>query len=537
MTSSLSKSEKLERLEALKLASKLIDERNLRKSKRECEASLAEFARQAWNLLEPGTPLLWNWHLDVICAYLEAYYERRITRLIINVPPGSMKSLLVSVLGPAWVWTTRPERRLLSLASQMRLATRDTRNMRIVIGSDWYQKRWGSVYSIADDQDEKTHFVNSARGFRQGIGITGSIIGMRGTDLIIDDPIDAKEAFSDIAIQAINDTYDQAVASRLNDPQHDGVCLIMQRLRTNDLTGHLLAKKREKWVLVRIPMEYEGEPGFNPVKDLGVEYAHLADPRKVVGELMFPARIPRAEVEISKENLGSYGSAGQLQQRPSPLGGGMIKSSWWRQWPTGKPLPAPIHIFSSYDTAFSEKDHKLSAYSARTTWGIFEDEESGRHAMMLISAWWGRVGYPDLRKLAKAHQLEAKLDCSLVEKKASGQSLIQDLRRLRLPVRGFDPGKLDKTERAALATPLFESGLVWHPDRAWAREVVSFVGAFPNGAPPSADITDTVTQACLYVKRRMWANPPEEDYVKATDEERSEEWHEDQPKKRGSAYG
>lgn len=529
---SLSTSEKRELIE-------LLAERERRRSKTDCEASFAEFVRQAWHLVEPGTTLRWNWHLDVLCAYLEAYFDRRIRRLIFNVPPGSMKSLIVSVFGPAWAWTRDPARRFINLTNEVGLATRDSLRMRQVVQSDWYQARWGDTVQISADQREKMHFANTATGFRQGLGITGSVTGKRGTDLLIDDPLDAQKAFSDVETQTVNDTYDNAISSRLNDLDNDGIVLIMQRLRTNDLTGHLLAKKATKWVQVRIAMEYEGEPGYDPVADLGPEYAHLRDPRKKVGELMFPARFPKQSVEALKEDLGDYGTAGQLQQRPSPMGGGILKKAKWTKWPKDMPFPVCDHIFASYDTAYSEADHKKAAYSARTTWGVFQDELTGRTAMILLDAWYDRCDYSALKREARKHYREACCDRALIERKASGISLIQDMRKWRgFSVRGYDPGKLDKVARAHLATPMLDAGLVYYPDRQWAEKVVDLVAAFPNGAPPSADLTDTVTQAINYVRRQGWAQPAEDD--RRDDLERqdwTEEEIEDAPPKRRAAYG
>ncbi|MGH1372975.1 MAG: hypothetical protein ACRBBW_13125 [Cellvibrionaceae bacterium] len=508
-------------------------------SRLECEESLAEFTRQAWHIIEPGTELKWNWHLDVICAYLEAFFLRRnnLKRLIVNVPPGSMKSILLSVMGPAWLWTIQPHRRLINFSAEIGLSTRDAMRMRDVITSDWYQARWGDSVTIASDQREKTHFANTSKGFRMSLGMGGTITGKRGNDLIIDDALDAKKAFSDVECQAVNDTYDQAVSSRLNDLNKDGIALIMQRLRTNDLTGHLLTKKKTSWTVLRIPMEYEGQPTFDPVEDLGPEYAHLADPRTRRGELMFSARFNREAVEALKEDLGDYGTAGQLQQRPSPLGGGIIKKTHWRQWPKGKPFPHCFHIFASNDTAFSEKDHKDAAYSARTTWGVFEDEETGKHALILLEAWWERVGYPELRKKTKAHHKKFNLDITLIEKKASGISLLQDMRRMRIPARGFNPGRLDKIARAHMASPMFESGLIYYPERQWAEDTVDYVASFPNGAAPGPDITDTVTQAVLYTKRKMWALPPDEEDRAEPEADSSEEFDEDNHADSAPAYG
>ncbi len=485
------------------------------------EGNLREFVKAGWHILEPGTPLVWNWHLDVICAYLEAYVARDIKRVIFNVPPGSMKSLLVSVFMPAWVWAKDPSRRFINLTNEVSLATRDSRRMKELITSDWYLRYWGEKVELSQDQREKAHFSNTEHGFRQGLGISGNISGKRGTDLLIDDPIDTKKAFSEAEIQGVNNTYDQAVSSRLNNLSEDGICVIMQRSKTNDLTGHML-KKKQKWVHVCIPMEAEGIPGYDPVRDLGITEYHpepddrhpLKDPRKP-GDLMFEARFPMEVVETLKEDLGEYGTAGQLQQRPSPLGGGIIKREWWQLWPDDKPFPRCEHVFLSWDTAYTERDIKTASYSAMTSWGVFWHDGMSRHCLFLLSAWWDRVDYPTLRKLAQKLSIDRDPDAHLIEKKASGQSLIQDLRRAghgskRIRLRTYSPDR-DKMARAAAASVAFSGGLVYAPNRRWAEDVISNCGDFPNGAPPSEDITDTVTQAVHYLSRRLWVSHPDDD--------------------------
>lgn len=489
-----------------------------------CSSSLAEFVRGAWPVLEPGTPLLWNWHLDVLCVYLDAFFSGRIKRLILNVPPGTMKSLLVSVLGPAWHWARDPSARIINLTNELGLATRDSLRMRQVVSSDWYQARWGDRVKLDRDQGEKLYFANSARGFRQGLGLGANLTGKRGSFLLIDDPLDAKRAYSDIQCQTVNDTYDQAVSSRLNDPARDGICLIMQRLRTNDLTGHLQGKKATDWTVVRIPMRAEAEPGYDPVRDLGPDFACYADPRKP-GDLLFPERFPAHVVEALEEDLGEYGSAGQLQQRPSPLAGGILRASAWQVWPDDRPLPHVLHAFASWDTAFSEKALEQAAYSACTVWGVWLDERDpspahpeGRHKLILLSAWWGRVDFPDLIERARVIQREKLThphDAHLVESKASGISLIQTLRRKpELRILGYDPkrdGGGDKVARAYRVQPLLQAGLIYVPNRQWAHELVRIVGEFPAGGPPCADLTDTVTQALSYLDQGWWIHHPDDD--------------------------
>jgi predicted phage terminase large subunit-like protein len=496
-----------------------------------CERSLSDFTRQAWHIIEPTTPLIWNWHLSTLCAYLEAFFQGRVKRLILNVPPGSLKSVLVSVMGPAWKWANDPSARMINLTNEIGLATRDSLRMKHVVQSDWYQARWGDKVILSGDQSEKMHFENTARGFRQGLGFGGSITGKRGSLLLIDDALDAKKAFSDIQCQSVNDTYDQAVSSRLNDPQNDGICLIMQRLRTSDLTGHLIAKKATSWVHVKIPMEYEGEPGFNPVRDLGPHAAEFADPRTEIGELFFPQRFTPAVVRAMKEDLSEYGYAGQAQQRPSPLAGGILKPAQWRIWPDDKPLPKIIHAFASWDTAFTERDFEGSAYSANTLWGVWFDESdiprdydprsrapAGRHKLILLCAWWGRVDYPDL--IVKAREVEeAKLkherDAHLIEAKASGLSMLQTMRRrTKVRVLSYDPardGGGDKIARAFFVQPMLSAGMIYAPNRPWAHEVIRIVGEFPAGDALSKDLTDTCTQAWSYLQKGWWIKHPDDD--------------------------
>ncbi len=477
-----------------------------------------EFCRQAWHIVEPQTKLEWNFHLDVMAAYLEAYAYREIKRIVFNIPPGSMKSLMVSVFMPAWVWTWAPGRRFVNLTNEQGLAIRDNRRMRDVVWSDWYKARWGNVLSISKDVSGKELFENTEKGFRQGLGMRGNISGKRGSDIIIDDPIDTKKAFSDVEIASCNTTYDQAVSSRLNDQGEDGIVVVMQRMRCNDLTGHITGKKKQHWVLVKIPMEYSGAPGYDPDTDLGChEYdgRDIREKRTTRGELMFPERFSREAVDALKEDLGPYGTEGQLNQNPTPLGGGVIKKKYWRIWPDDKPFPHREHVFLSWDTAYSEDDQKANAFSACIVFGIFWHEQEQRHAIMLLGRWYAQVGYPDLR--AKAQDLTRKYnpDAHLIEKKASGQSLVQDLRRAgsgagRVRIRTYNPDR-DKTARAYTATAPMAAGQVYIPNRQWALELVDLVAEFPHGPPLSADLTDCLSQGVLYLSKRWWITHPDDD--------------------------
>ena len=472
--------------------------------KRACERTLSSFVKSSWHLIEPGTKLEWNWHLDVLCAYLEAIADGKIKRLILNIPPGTMKSTIVSVCFPAWEWIDTPEKRVLGISNEQGLALRDAGKSKLIIASDWYQSNWPVEFDPA--QNEKTLYQNLKRGTRQSLGVTARITGKRGNILLIDDPHSVTEVESDAVRKTVIDKYDQEIVSRLNNMNEDPIILIMQRIHHLDLTGHLLDLS-DDWVHVSITMEYDGSKGFDAGRD--INRPDLVDPRKKDGELLFPKRFNRKTVNNLKKHLGKFGTAGQLQQRPSPKGGGILKKDYWLIWPDDAPLPACEHIFTSWDTAYSEEDLKNNSYSAMTMWGVFWHEQKKRYCLLLLKAWAGQVGYPKLRKKAKELDKFERLDCQLIEKKASGQSLIQDLKQSGIKIRTYSPDR-DKVARAYSVSPMFESGQIYAPNRRWADKVIELVSQFPNGASPSSDFTDTVTQALIYLRNNWWVSHPDD---------------------------
>ena len=300
------------------------------RDKRTLESSLAEFVRGAWHVLEPGRELVWNWHLDTVCAYLEAVNEGKLRRLIINIPPGTAKSLLVSVFYPAWVWAREPSHRFLCGSNEGTLATRDALRMRTLIESEWYQGYWGETVRLNPNQSEKTLFQNLAQGHRESQGMLGRISGKRGDTIIADDPHDAKQSESDVQRQTVIDTWDRGWSTRSNDANLSAVILIMQRLHQKDLTGHFLSKQDQNWTCLRIPMRFEPDYTFDPVTDIGRH--DVADPRRAAGELLFPTRFSEQAVRDLETDLGAYGTAGQLQQIPAPKGGGELRREWLCRW-------------------------------------------------------------------------------------------------------------------------------------------------------------------------------------------------------------
>ncbi len=513
--------------------------------KRKCEQDFAYFIKCAWSVVEPVTPLQWNWHIDTICGYLDAYHNNKLPnkRLIINVPPGTLKSLIVSVFYPAWIWCTRPDIRILAFANADRLATRDSLKMKQVVTSEWYQKKW--PLGLQQDQNEKTLFVNAKNGQRQSQGITSQITGFRGDLVILDDLLDARDSFSDVARENVNNIWDQSLPTRINDPATSGFILIMQRLAHLDLTGHLLKKTKTKWTHLVIPMRYEGDDTYNAGRDIG--RPELNDPRTKKGELLFPQRFTEEVVQGLEEELGEHGTQGQLQQRPSALGGGIIKNHWWRIWPDDQPFPTCTHVFHSWDTAFSEADSKRAAYSACTRWGIFWHDQRERYCIMALGMWFERLGFDELRRKVKEFDKKYKPDINLIEKKATGITLIQELKRATPgKVRAYTPGKgEDKISRIHSISPMLESGQCYVPNRIWALGdgekklgLVDYAAMFPTGGPPTADICDTISQALIYMRSALWAGDHDEDAEPPYEEQtRTEAEEEDSQEQVRSFYG
>lgn len=306
-----------------------------------CSRSLANFAKQAWPILEPETELKWGWALDAICAHLEAVTRGDITRLLMNVPPGSMKSLLTGVLWPAWEWGPKglAHLRVIATAHQQSLAVRDNMKARRLIQSDWYQSLW--PIALTTDQNAKTKYENDKTGFREAMAF-GSMTGSRGDRVILDDPISAFDANSEKELENARIEFTETLPSRVNN-EKSAIVVIMQRLSERDTSGVILDMKLPYEHLC-IPMRFEADRRC--VTGIGWE-----DPRKVEGELMFPERFPEAQVAELERTLGAYGAAGQLQQRPSPRGGGMFKRDWFQIIPAA---PANCKWVRGWDLAATE---------------------------------------------------------------------------------------------------------------------------------------------------------------------------------------
>lgn len=299
--------------------------RNSAEIKRRCQ-SFAEFVQMAWRVLEPGTPLKWNWHMQAMCDHLEAISRGKLhPRLIINVPPGSSKSTIVTVMWQAWEWGPLGKRHLRYVTTSFELGNvkRDNQKTLDLVKSDWFQSLWPEV-------DLKTEgvlsFSNYDTGSRLGVAF-GSVTGKRGDRLIVDDPHSLKGAESEVQRKGTTQLFIEGGLNRTNDWETSAIVIVMQRLHEDDLSGVLLDRDFG-FVHLMIPMEFEpARRSTTPLKVKDPETGEKkdwTDPRSYDGELMDPIRVPEKAIADLKKS-GEYMYAGQYQQRPAPREGGMFK--------------------------------------------------------------------------------------------------------------------------------------------------------------------------------------------------------------------
>lgn len=439
------------------------------------------FVRYAFKQM---TGMLWsrNWHHEVMCRKLEDVFEGKCRRLIVNIPPRYSKTEIVVVLFMAWCMAKQPDCEFIHSSYSARLAANNTSRVRDIVTSDWYQAVFPHV-QLDPSTSGKDHWKTTAKGVIYAAGAGGTITGfgagkmrpighegpMFGGAIIIDDPHKADEATSDTMRTNITDWYSNTIKSRVNDPARTPIIVVMQRLHEEDLSGFLLAGgSDEDWEHLCIPV----------LNDNDVP--------------LWEAKHDRDELR-RMEKSNSYVFAGQYMQRPAPLGGGIFKTDWWRFYNPAA-LPKVRRIIQSWDTAFKTKDHNDP--SSCTTWAECDE------GYYLLDRLNDRMEYPQLKQMAlslgnKIWAEGAKPHAVLIEDKASGQSLIQDLKTTRLPI---VPIKVDsdKVTRAFAVTSIIESGRVFLPEGApWVADYVAQLANFPNAAHD--DDVDSTTQALNYM--------------------------------------
>jgi predicted phage terminase large subunit-like protein len=436
------------------------------------EGSLVDYIRDAWPIVEPLTPFVSGWHIDAVADHLMAVSRGEIRKLVINEPPGHMKSLTACVFWPTWEWTFSPWTRWLTGSYKGELATRDSLRSRRIVESPWYRRRWGSRFTLSTDQNIKTRYENTSTGYRIAFGVGGAT-GERGHRVVVDDPHNIDEAYSDVARMGVLDWWDQVMSQRGIDPRTDAKVIVMQRLHERDLSGHVL--EQGGWVHLRLPAEYEKTPFV--ALHAAPDPTGFEDPRTEEGELLWPARFGPLEIADAKKPLGSYGAAAQLQQRPTPIGGGLFKREWWRFYDA-----SPAVIAQGFETVVQSWD---CAFKETTTSDYVVGLVGGKKGadIYLFDLVRDRMNFPTTcRALEAAAAKWPTAVTKLVEDKANGPAVIDQLRH-RVP--GLIPvePRGSKEARAAAASPYVEGGNVYLPaSAAWVQDFIAELASFPRGA-------------------------------------------------------
>lgn len=336
------------------------------------EKSLHEFVKSAWPIIEPGIPFNNNWHILAICLHLEAVARGEIDQLLINVPPGTSKSLITCVFFPAWIWTTQPMKRFLFFSYSETLSYRDSLKTRDLVRSAWYQAQW--PVTLKADRDTGQRFENTSGGWRLVGSISGRGLGEHGDFSICDDPHNVLQAESEVDRQTVTRWFEGVFCVR-GEVRGAKRILIMQRLHASDCSGTALEKGG--WTHLCLPMRYEHDHPQACTKERPTCLG-FSDPRTVDGELLWPAIYGETKVANMEVNMGAYGAAGQLQQRPAPRGGGMFKREWFQILPM---VPQLKKIVAYVDKAGTNEGQ--GAETAIVLMGEFRDESAGLEAMKL----------------------------------------------------------------------------------------------------------------------------------------------------------
>jgi predicted phage terminase large subunit-like protein len=496
------------------------------------QGGLLAFVRYFWPVLEPGTTFVDGWALEAVCEHLEAVTFGEVTKLLINVPPGFMKSLLTDVFWPAWEWGPQnlAHYRYVAFSYSSSLTERDNLKFKDLITCEDYQAMYGDKVVVRKTGEKKVS--NWKHGFKLATSVGGVGTGERGDRIILDDPHNVKESESDPVRKETIRWFRESMSSRLNNMAVGAKIVIMQRVHEEDVSGVIISELGD-WCHLLIPMEYvwgyvadERGPSVPPRTEIGwTDPRWRETPEECDGELAWPERFPESEIPSMKKDAGPFAWAGQYQQTPKVRGDAIFEQEWWQPWePADGKFPQFNYVIGSVDGAFGEKEQNDP--SAMVVIGIWQNE-NGFNRAMLMHAWRRRLRFssPTIQPEPGENSLQFrarqqknwglvdwvadtakrfKIDRLLIESKASGISAAQSLQDSH-PAAGWaiqlvDPKGLDKVARALAVQPSFSQGMVYvpYPLREWGEKTIEEMAVFPKGK--YKDLTDSMTQAIKHLR-------------------------------------
>lgn len=479
------------------------------------KSSFYEFFKASHEVLEPETVFEDNWHIKYLCDLLQeetqriAKKEQKTQDLIINIPPRSFKSRIVSVAWNAWTWTIYPHIKFVTSSYSSSFATRDSVATRYLIQSEWYQNLFGDVFQLSDDQNAKSNFTNNKGGIRYATSVNGSGTGGGGDIVLVDDPVSSEQAFSDTERETANRWWTQTMYSRLNNQKLGLRVVIMQRLHEKDLTGELLDKKAN-YKHICIPAE------------LGDNVSPKELIQNYVDGLFSPTRFTREVLNDYRKGLGSYGYAGQMLQSPSPSEGGMLKKNWFK---IVKESELPLDLVKNFysDTAYGKEHSDNSATGVSSNW-------EGKLIVWRVKTV--NKTFPEFKKYHKTFILENGYSVNskdYFEPKATGISIVQDLKadyfyltprqniiesledvkvetqplcqKIAINVKEDKAPTDSKQTRIGAVSAFIESGNVLLVEGSWNDEFIEECCVFPNGKHD-----DQVDVLEMMIRNEMFTN-------------------------------
>jgi predicted phage terminase large subunit-like protein len=430
-------------------------------------SSFLSFCRYVWPEMIVGA------HHKKIAAALDRVVSGECKRLMIAMPPRHGKSQMGSYLFPAYLMGKKPDSKLIVGSHTAELAQRFGRMIRNLVADERYKELFPD-FLLSADSKAAGRWDTSHGGEAFFIGKGGAMTGRGGNVVILDDILDEQDALSNTAMENTWEWYQSGPRQRLQ--PNGAIIVINTRWKTDDLSGRLLklqgAIKSDKWEILEFPAIL---PSGGP---LWPEYWKLE------------------ELEAVKHTIGLQKWNAQWQQTPTADEGAILKREWWQRWKPEEP-PLVEYIIQSYDTAYSKKE--TADYSVITTWGVFVPDQDSGPNIILLDVKKGRWDFPELKRIAREEYKNWNPDNVLIEAKATGITLQQELRRVGIPVTMYSPGGRragqDKISRANSIAPILESGMVWAPETEWADELIEECAAFPNG--DHDDMVDSTTQALM----------------------------------------
>ena len=416
-------------------------------------------------------------HHELMAKAFDRIADGTLKRLIVNMPPRHTKSEFASYLLPAYIMGREPRTKIIQATHTGELAVRFGRKVRNLMDLDRYREVFSEV-TLKADSKAAGRWDTDAGGEYFAVGVGGAMTG-RGADmLIIDDPHSEQDAQSSLALDNAWEWYTSGPRTRLQ--PGGAIVIVMTRWGTKDLTARLLKSQSnsnaDQWEVIEFPAVFDEHE--EKERALWPSFWALEELRAV-----------RASMSIQKWNA-------MYQQKPTSDEGAILKREWWQKW-EHEELPPVEYIIQSYDTAYSKKE--TADYSVITTWGVFFPNEDSGPNILLMDVRKGRWDFPDLKRKAKEQYDYWQPDNVLIEAKATGTTLQQELRRMGIPVTMYSPGGRragqDKVSRANSVAPILESGMVWATEDDWALDLIEECAAFPNG--DNDDQVDSTTQALM----------------------------------------